>query len=256
MQTNDIPILEFDPSEESVIHPHTVNKLPIPLPERAIICYFREAIQSFLDQALIEQIATFDGEIINLPIYQTTQQNHPIVIIPGQLGSANAAKYLEHLYSNGVTKVIVIGGAGVLDPKITVGKLIIPIAAIRDEGASYHYLPPSQEVAMQPDVADLITLNLTKWQLNHIKGKTWTTDAFFRETHKKVARRKEQGAIAVEMEAATYFAVAQFRKIKLGQILYAGDDISGTDWDKRDWKNQPKIRHQLLHLSIDICSQL
>ena len=255
MKKADFPILEFDPAQDAVINPHTIPKLPVSIPPRAIICYFREAIQTLLDQGRLTQVAVFPGEIIDLPIYQTTDPN-PVVIIPGQLGSANAATYLERLYSNGVTKVIVIGGAGVLDPNLPVGNLIIPTAAIRDEGASHHYLPPSREVAMNPHALNTILATLTAQNIPHLLGKTWTTDAFFRETHAKVKQRRAEGALTVEMEAATYFAVAQFRNIHLGQILYAGDDVSGTHWDKRNWTDRKDVRSLLLETSLTICRNL
>ena len=67
----------------------------------------------------------------------------------------------------------------------------------------------------------------------HDRGLTWTTDAFFRETPAKVARRREQGCITVEMEASAMFACAAFRGVVYGQLLYAGDDVSADEWDHR-----------------------
>jgi nucleoside phosphorylase len=91
----------------------------------------------------------------------------------------------------------------------------------------------------------------------YVTGKTWTTDAVYRETPAKIARRKAEGCITVEMEAATFFAVAQFRGVPFGQILYGGDDLSGDLWDQRDWiKGQVSTREKLLWLAAEACLSL
>jgi nucleoside phosphorylase len=88
-------------------------------------------------------------------------------------------------------------------------------------------------------------------------GKTWTTDAPYRETPEKVKRRRAEDCITVEMEAAGFFAVAQFRDVKFGQILYGGDDVSGeAEWDSRDWHNQFNVRERLFWLAAESCLKL
>ena len=69
--------------------------------------------------------------------------------------------------------------------------------------------------------------------LNYTKGKTWTTDAIFRETKDKVLRRKKQGAITVEMECSAMNVVSEFRNVNFGQILYAADNLGGEEYDPR-----------------------
>jgi len=63
------------------------------------------------------------------------------------------------------------------------------------------------------------------------EGKTWTTDAFFRETQAKLKRRKEQGCISVEMECASLAAIAKFRDVAFAQFFYATDTLDGDGWD-------------------------
>ena len=82
------------------------------------------------------------------------------------------------------------------------------------------------------------------------------TDAFFRETTTKVARRREQGCLAVEMEAAAMFACAAFRGTVYGQLLYAGDDVSAASWDHRNWDQQHGARDRLLDLALDAVIRL
>ena len=58
------------------------------------------------------------------------------------------------------------------------------------------------------------------------------------------------------MEAATFFAVSKFREVKLGQILYGGDDLSGEVWDSRSWNWRKDIRENLVDLSFEICLKI
>ena len=89
----------------------------------------------------------------------------------------------------------------------------------------------------------------------YVTGKTWATDAFYRETTQKVQRRREEGCLTVEMEAAAFFAVAQFRGLQLAQILYEGDDVSSSEWDRRDWQHS-SIRESLFWLAVEACLEL
>jgi nucleoside phosphorylase len=87
-------------------------------------------------------------------------------------------------------------------------------------------------------------------------GKTWTTDAPYRETAGKISRRKEEGCLVVEMESAALIAVAQFRNVIFGQALYGGDDLSGAEWDTRQWTSRRDIRKSLFWLCADACLTL
>lgn len=68
--------------------------------------------------------------------------------------------------------------------------------------------------------------------------------------------RRNEGCITVEMEAAAFFAVSRYYNIPLAQLLYAGDDVSGDDWDSRNWNTQENIRYKLLRLAIEIVKKL
>ncbi|MDX1611071.1 MAG: STT3 domain-containing protein, partial [Candidatus Thermoplasmatota archaeon] len=107
----------------------------------------------------------------------------------------------------------------VLNGELAVGHVIVPASAVRDEGTSYHYLAPSREVAATPAAVAAIERTLGKDNVDYVVGKTWTTDAIYRETPGKIALRRQEGCLTVEMEAAAFFAVARFREVTVGQIL-------------------------------------
>ena len=107
-----------------------------------------------------------------------------------------------------------------------------------------------------PHVVAAIEAEFKKSGIEYVTGKTWTTDSFYREMEQKIELRKAEGYLTVEMEAAAFFAVAKFRGVKLGYILYGGDDLSGVAWDSRKWHTRSDIRRNLVDISLRTCVSL
>ena len=169
---------------------------------------------------------------------------------PG-VGAALSAALLEEVIAFGCNKFIACGGCGVLKEEVAVGHLIVVSSAVRDEGVSYHYLPPAREVQPNALAVQSLVSVLDEQGVPYLTGNTWTTDAPYRETRARIKRRRAEGCLAVEMEAAGMMAVAQFRKVPLAQVLYAGDDLSGSEWDNRDWQSRSDVRERLFWLAAD-----
>ncbi|GIV89979.1 MAG: phosphorylase [Chloroflexus sp.] len=249
------PILEYDPSPTAVIEPTAVIK-PRDVPEHCVICFFREVIERVVVEQRAVQIAELRWEDGPHPVFAITHREQRIAFLHPGVGAPIAAGLLEEVIALGCRKFIACGGCGVLDRNIAVGGLIIVTAAVRDEGVSYHYLPPSREIE-----ADAVGLQALVQTLEHERipyrcGKTWTTDAPYRETVQKVERRRAEGCIAVEMEAAGMMAVARFRGVAFGQMLYGGDDISGLTRDSRAAQSRAAIRERIFWLSADACLRI
>jgi len=83
------------------------------------------------------------------PIYSVDKNRYSLLVFHPGVGAPLAAGFLEELISLGLRKFIVCGGSGVLDPALEAGFPIILTGAVRDEGTSYHYLPPQREVTAQ-----------------------------------------------------------------------------------------------------------
>jgi uridine phosphorylase len=130
---------------------------------------------------------------------------------------------------------------------------VVPFAAVRDEGTSYHYLPPAREVEASVAGVAAIEAVLKKYGHEYLLTKTWTTDGVYRETPAKIQKRRQEGCMVVEMEAAAFFAVAQFRKVVFAQLLYGGDDLSGSEWDSRHWTKATTAREKLFWLAVESC---
>jgi uridine phosphorylase len=255
MKKEKYPILEFDDTQVAKIEPSFSHKKAEGY-EYCVITFFREALERMEKKHQIKVVRYLNCETMDVPIYEMEYLGKKVHLSLGYVGAAGSAAFLEELIAYGFNKFIVCGGAGVLRKDIAIGHLIIPISAIRDEGVSYHYLAPAREIECNPEVVGKIEEDFKKYKINYIKAKTWTTDSFYRETEKKVELRKSEGCVTVEMEAAAFFAVARFRNVKLGQILYGGDDLSNIEWDGRKWHDRTEIRKNLVDISLRICSSL
>jgi uridine phosphorylase len=255
MKKEKYPILEFDDTKVAKLEPSHFCKKTEGY-EFCVITFFREVLESMEREGRIKVVKYLNCETMDVPIYEMEYMGKKVHLLLGYLGAAGSAAFLEELIAYGFNKFIICGGAGVLRKDIAVGHLIIPFSAVRDEGVSYHYLAPAREIECNPEVVGKIEEDFKQYKIAYLKARTWTTDAFYRETEKKVELRKSEGCVTVEMEAAAFFAVAKFRNVKLGQILYGGDDLSGVDWDSRKWHNRTDIRKNLVEISIRICSSL
>jgi uridine phosphorylase len=90
----------------------------------------------------------------------------------------------------------------------------------------------------------------------HVVGRTWTTDAIYRETRARVERRVAEGSVVVEMEAAALLAVARYREVAFGQVLLAGDSLAGATWDDRGWMSAGEAREALFWVAAEAAVEL
>ncbi len=253
--TTQYPILEFDSTPNAVLEPQP-KRPPIEVPEPCVVCFFQDVIDDLVARHRAVRIMTLRSEIGAHPVYKVSYKRRRFALFHPGVGAPLAACLLEEVIALGCRKFVACGGAGVLDGSIAVGHVVVAQAAVRDEGTSYHYLPPGREVqAGQAGTAAIIHV-LEQHHCPFIVGKTWTTDGLYRETRGKVERRRAEGCLTVEMEAAAFFAVAQFRGVEFAQLLNGGDDLSADQWDSRDWTSQVSVRERLFWYAAEACLML
>jgi uridine phosphorylase len=257
MLQKEFPILEFDEDRNAFIRPSNVIKSIDGVIEKCVLCFFSEAIEKILTEYPHNKISyNFKSEGINYPLYELDYKGEKVGLIQAAVGSPLAAGQIEELTTVGCKKLIACGMCGVLQKELAVGHLIIPIAAVRDEGTSYHYIKPSREITANERIVQVIENELSQKKIPYIKAKTWTTDAFFRETPQKIALRKNEGCVTVEMEASAYMAASQYNNVEFGQILGSGDSLAGEEWDKREYNKRADIREFLLRITLDTCLKM
>ena len=246
------PILEFDDRKDAKLNPAHFVSRPFEA-RRMIITFFPEVMDRLTAEGNILPERVIAGEN-PCPIYRFADRD--VLITLGAVGCPSCAGNLDLFHAMGVDKVMFCGGGGVLDRNIEVGQLLLVDGAIRDEGFSYHYLPPSRVAHANPDVNAKIASYLDAQEISYLRGLTWTTDAIFRETPDRIARRREEGAKIVEMEQAGCLAVAQFRGFDYGALIYGGDDVSQDEWSNRNWRSRKGIRYDLVTLCLRLVELL
>ena len=256
IKPNPVPLLEYDPARRSIINPEDfAHKYP-KLPERCVLCFFQDVLQKVIATDGVEEICKLGSEIGPNPVYQLEYSGMTIAFTHAGVGASLSGAFLDELIGFGSSKFIACGGAGVIEADSEMGSIYLPTGAIRDEGMSYHYLPADQPAVPHPDGVAAIEAVLADREITYKQGLTWTTDAIYRETKDKVERRRNQGCLTVEMEAAAFFAIATFRNVTFAQILYGGDDVSSEVWDSRSWHGATSIREKLFWLAIESVAKL
>ena len=231
---NEIPILEYDDSQLSVLMPNH-DKLNLQLPKKAVFAFLGSHTDEYANKHNCEIVAKFESATKVYPIYLTHYQGHEICLCQAPVGSAPATQILDWLISYGVKEVISAGSCGALID-IPENTFLVPKKALRDEGTSYHYLPPSRYVELNPIALKAIEKTLNKHNYSYIECLTWSTDGFFRETKDKVEYRRSEGCSVVEMECSSLAACSEFRNIIFGQILFTADTLADiNNYDMRGW---------------------
>ena len=162
---------------------------PISIAPHAVLCFFQDVIAGVVERDGGRIVDHVVSEIGRNPIYEIDHGGRRLVVMHPGVGAPLAAGFLEELIARGCRTFVACGGAGVLVPDVAVGHVIVPTAAVRDEGTSYHYLPASRTVEPSSLAVDAIVATAERHGVPHVRGSTWTIDAFYRETRGKVDAR-------------------------------------------------------------------
>ena len=165
----------------------------------------------------------------------------PIAFALIPAGGPVVSMVMEELHALGANRFCFIGSSGCFSEKAG-DSLILPTAALRDEGTSWHYIP-DKELCIAVDTAEATENFLSGAKIPFVKGATWTTDAIYRETSGAMKKAHELGCICVEMECASIMAVARGIGVEAYQILFTADRLTSESWDIGRLKNMKKAAH-------------
>ena len=267
MTEYDLPILEYDSDKSAVLMPNHDN-ISVQLPSKAVFAFLGDEIDQYALSRKATIVANFESATKVYPIYvleekvkkkvgdkldenadekldessdeKVEEETQKICLVQAPVGAPAAVQILDWLISYGVREVISAGSCGSL-VDYAENVFLVPYKALRDEGTSYHYLPPSRYVDVSERSRHAILQTLQAHNLPYHEVKTWSTDGFFRETKGKVASRKQEGCAVVEMECSALAACAQMREIVWGEILYTADTLHDVEnYDERNWGGDSK----------------
>ncbi len=252
----------FDNKTSAIIEPKRKPDAPS---VDAMLITFSYIIEEYIrEKFACTQIATLHSATGLTPVYQIDHNGKKIGFYKTYIGAPCAVGLIEDVLSEvNVNKFIMFGGAGCLDKDIARGKIMIPTDAYRDEGTSYHYAPAADYITLKN--AGIVADFMKQAKIPYVLGKTWTTDAIYRETRGNFEKHKKDGCIAVEMECAAVQSVCDFRGVEFYNFLKSGDLLDAPEWDPRnDFANDcsqhgsqhdPRYFLMALELALFICDR-
>jgi purine-nucleoside phosphorylase len=221
------------------------------VPENIILCY------SPILMKYVSENHTVSAQKISLGDLFIFKESTGTVGLMGNFGfgAPVAVTLSEVLIAMGVKRIINIGVAGTLQKYIDIGDIVVCDRAIRDEGTSYHYLPPDTYAYPHSELIKQITETLNTKGTEYFNGATWTTDAPYRETIAEVSKYQEEGVLTVEMEASALFALGKHRNIEVGAIFTISDSLADLKW-KPEFQSErtQKGLETIFKISLDVLS--
>ena len=200
------------------------------LVDKCLIIFSIIIYEELLRQYECTQIAEITACNGDKPVWKFTYKNEEIAFYLTPIGSAlcgGTVAEVNHL--TGATNFVMFGSSGSLDAQKTNGKFIIPSYSYRGEGLSYYFAEAKDYIEIKN--SKKLSSIFSDLKIPFVVGKVWTTDCMLRETSALVAKRKEEGCIAVEMELAGVQAVCDFYGFNLYDFLAAGDVLAEDSYE-------------------------
>ena len=143
-----MPIHEFDPERNACINPEDIIHRVPDMPKVVVTCFSHVTFARLLADVGGVEISHVKDAHSTCPVYKTTYHGQEIALFNTTVGAPSCVGALEDVFAMGAECAVVFGTCGVLEPEIADCSVIVPDAALRDEGTSYHYAPPAREIAV------------------------------------------------------------------------------------------------------------
>ena len=245
----EVALVEFDDNQNAVIMPRH-EKLDIELPKKLVYVFLDECIDRYANEIGAKCVAKYDSLTKKYPVYVTEIRDEKIAFCQAPVGAPAATMVMDWLIGYGSQTILASGCCGALED-IAENVFLVPSKALRDEGTSFHYAPPSRFIELDDKMRNLIKEGMERRNINYRECITWSTDAFYRETPAKIKARKAEGCSVVDMECSALAACAKFRDADYGQIIFTADSLANLDnYDVRGWGKDSFVK--ALELCLDL----
>lgn len=164
-------------------------------------------------------------------LYTFSLEGLQLGIIPCIVGSPYAVLVAEQLFVSGCKLLISVTSAGIINQPRNSKRFALITSSIRDEGTSYHYLPPDQPSLLAAPLREKLTKYIKDEDCPFFEAKSWTTDAPYRETQSSINIRKKQDITCVEMEAAALYALATAKNYHIICFAHLTNSMAQTAGD-------------------------
>lgn len=164
-------------------------------------------------------------------LYEFILEGRKIGVIGNAVGGPFAVLLAEQLFVSGCELLVSITSSGKISTDLDAPCYILVDKALRDEGTSYHYLAPDEYVPIHPYLLSALTSVQWDSKIRLTVGPVWTTDAPYRETDEAIARARDRGLLAVEMETASLYAFGMASGCPVISFAHVTNQMAQTDVD-------------------------
>ncbi len=210
-----MPLLEHEPSETPVFTAanlleaaRVLKGLPkIAVPPGCLLDFDGELVQHLADTG--KSVEDPAWPCFHTRFYRWRAGGAEYGVIGGTIGAPFAVLVAEELFALGCRALVSISSAGLVAERLAPPFFLLIDRALRDEGTSCHYMPPSRYADADPSLVSAVRRRTDELSVPVFAGPSWTTDAPFRETASLIASRRMEGIVSVEMEAAALLSLGQ-----------------------------------------------
>jgi uridine phosphorylase len=259
---HDFLLLRHPVQEESAFTPQALieavraekGMTSVTVPEVCVLEFDGDLTDQLVQSNAVERWKTW--ACFHTPMFALEVNGRPCGTVPRAIGGPFAVLVAEQLLASGAKVIVGLTSAGRVSQQLPIPSLVIATGAIRDEGTSYHYLLPADSVEAPMNLIPSLLAELGPLGLPVHCGMVWTTDAPYRETAQELKMYADQGVLAVEMQAASLFALASMRNAAIGVVAHVTNaiDHTGEPFDKGPQTDGIRILKVLCHAGLAIAS--
>lgn len=217
-------------AEDLVAYRARLGRMPNVKPEGVLFCLERGLPHRMRWRIPVKRVGA-----MNADVYAVRKSKVGVAVLTSfGGGSPMVMELAEELAVMGAKKMILMTWGGILQENLKPGDIVVCNRAIRDEGASHHYLPPAKYVDANAALVNELLAALRRLGAQCTVGTTWTTDAPYRETRDEVIHYQAEGVKTVEMESAGLFTVGQVRGVQTASVVIGMDSLASLRWRTPD----------------------
>lgn len=203
-----------------------LGRMPAVKPEGVLFC-----LERGLPRRMRWRVPVKRAGSMNADVYAVKRSKGRVAVLTSfGGGSPMVVELAEELAAMGARRMVLMTWGGILQPDLQPGDIVVCERAIRDDGASHHYLPPERTVQADAGLVSELAESIRDRGAACTVGTTWTTDAPFRETREEVLEYQAEGVKTVEMESAGLFTIGSLRGLQTASVVVGMDSLAALEW--------------------------
>jgi len=214
-------------AEDIVGYRRRLGRYPdVPNLQGVLLCLERGLPRRLRWKIPVQDVGSMNGDLYGVK----KTKNRVAVMTNFGGGSPMVVELAEEFAVMGAKRLILMTWGGALQPELQAGDIVVCDQAIRDDGASHHYLPAEKTISASSELARGLAGAIRARGGTCQVGTTWTTDAPYRETESEVRQYQSEGVKVVEMESSGLFTVGRIRGVATASVVVVMDSLANYHW--------------------------